>query len=175
MGRFTNGNPGGTYRLLVGEPDQSAYVPPFSCGTQNDLGLGQDASSSGIPLGTNNPISGTGCLSNSDTEDVYSFTIDDYKNVEIHFNTTMDLPFTATLTNSAGDLIASVDNMSYGLLFESINNETYEEQSNSFTLTVDSNGGQGSYDIDLIIEPALPDLIPGNLVCPTTKPLPMKK
>ncbi|DAC55019.1 MAG TPA: hypothetical protein HA359_01290 [Candidatus Poseidoniaceae archaeon] len=169
-GGFTNGNPGGTYRLLVGEPDQSAYVPPFSCGTQNDLGLGQDASSSGIPLGTNNPISGTGCLSNSDTEDVYSFTIDDYKNVEIHFNTTMDLPFTATLTNSAGDLIASVDNMSYGLLFESINNETYEGQSNSFTLTVDSNGGQGSYDIDLmVIEPALPDLIPGNLVCPTTE------
>ena len=169
-GGFSNGNPGGTYRLLVGEPDQTAYVPPFSCGTQNDLGLGQDASSSGIPLGTNNPISGSGCLSNSDTEDVYSFTIDDYKNVEIHFNATMDVPFTATLTNSAGDLIASADNMSYGLLFESINDETYEGQPNTFTLTVDSNGGQGSYDIDLmVIEPALPDLVPGNLICPTTE------
>ena len=39
--------------------------------------------------------------------------------------------------------------MSYGLLFESINDETYEGQPNTFTLTVDSNGGQGSYDIDL--------------------------
>ena len=51
-GGFFGGNPGGTYRLIIGEPDQSTYVPPFTCGNQNDLGLGQDASSSGIPLGT---------------------------------------------------------------------------------------------------------------------------
>ena len=169
-GGFFGGNPGGTYRLLIGEPDQSTYVPPFSCGTQNDLGLGQDASSSGIPLGTNNPISGTGCLSNSDTEDVYSFTMDDYKNVEIDFNASTDLPFTATLTNAAGDLVASVDNMSYGLLFESFDNEMYEGQTNTFTLTIDSNGGQGNYDVDIVFnEPALPDLVPESLTCPTTE------
>ena len=80
-------------------------------------------------------------MSNSDTEDVYSFTLDDYKNVEIEFNASTDLPFTATLTNTAGDLVASVDNMSYGLLFESIDDEMYEGQTNTFTLTIDSNGG----------------------------------
>ena len=167
---FGTSNPGGTYRLLIGEPDQSTYVPPFSCGTQNDLGLGQDATASGIPLGTNNPISGTGCLSNSDTEDVFSFEIDDYKNVEINFNTTTDLPFTATLTNVAGDLIASVDNTSYGQLFASLGNETFEGQSNTYTLTIDSNGGQGNYDAEIIIvDAALPDLVPESLVCPTVE------
>ena len=167
---FGTSNPGGTYRLLIGEPDQSTYVPPFSCGTQNDLGLGQDATASGIPLGTNNPISGTGCLSNSDTEDVFSFEIDDYKNVEINFNTTADLPFTATLTNVAGDLIASVDNTSYGQLFASLGNETFEGQSNTYTLTIDSNGGQGNYDAEIIIaDAALPDLVPESLVCPTVE------
>ena len=169
-GFLGGGNPGGTYRLLIGEPDQSTYVPPFSCGTQNDLGLGQDASESGIPLGTNNPISGTGCLSNSDTADVYSFTLDEYKNVEIDFNASTTLPFTATLTNTAGDLVASVDNMSYGLLFESLDDEMYEGQTNTFTLTIDSNGVQGNYDVDIIInEPALPDLAPESLTCPTTE------
>ena len=170
-GGFPSGsNPGGTYRLLIGEPDQTTYVPPFTCGTQNDLGLGQDASSSGIPLGTNNAISGAGCLSNSDTEDVYSFSLDDYKNVEINFNASNALPFTATLTNAAGDLIASADNLSYGLLFDTFDNATYEGQANTFTLSIDSNGGQGNYDVDIIInEPALPDLVPGSLICPTTE------
>ena len=170
-GGFPSGsNPGGTYRLLIGEPDQTTYVPPFTCGTQNDLGLGQDASSSGIPLGTNNAISGTGCLSNSDTEDVYSFSLDDYKNVEINFNASNALPFTATLTNAAGDLVASADNLSYGLLFDTFDNATYEGQANTFTLSIDSNGGQGNYDVDIIInEPALPDLVPGSLICPTTE------
>ena len=165
-----SGNPGGTYRLLVGEPDQSAYVPPFTCGNQNDLGLGQDATSSGIPLGRNPSISGTGCLSNSDTEDVYTFEIEDYMNTEIHFNSTTNQPFTATLTNAVGDLIASVDNQSYGLLFESMNNMEYEGQQNTFTLTVASNGGQGDYDVDIIEVPAaLPDLAPQSLSCPTTE------
>ena len=170
-GGFPSGsNPGGTYRLLIGEPDQTTYVPPFTCGTQTDLGLGQDASSSGIPLGTNNAISGAGCLSNSDTEDVYSFSLDDYKNVEINFNASNALPFTATLTNAAGDLIASADNLSYGLLFDTFDNATYEGQANTFTLSIDSNGGQGNYDVDIIInEPALPDLVPGSLICPTTE------
>ena len=165
---FLGGNPGGTYRLLLGEIDQSTYVPPFSCGTGNDLGLGADASSSGYQLNTNNPISGTGCLSDDDTEDVYIFTLDDYKNVEIDFNASTDLPFTATLTNAANDVVASVDNMSYGLLFESFDNEMYEGQTNTFTLTIESNGGQGNYDVDILFnEPALPDLVPDALNCPS--------
>ena len=46
----TPASPGGTYRLLIGQPDQSTYVPPFDCGSQNDLGqgVGQDADASGI-------------------------------------------------------------------------------------------------------------------------------
>ena len=164
------GNPGGTYRLLIGEPDQSTYVPPFTCGTQNDLGLGQDASSSGIPLGTNNPISGSGCLSNSDTEDVYIFTINEYKNTEVLFNSSTANPFTATLADSSGNLIASVDNTSYGMVFASLDNETYEGQEKTYTLTVDSNGGQGSYDVELkVVDPASPDVVPNTLVCPTTE------
>ena len=96
--------------------------------------------------------------------------MDDYKNVEIDFNASIDLPFTATLTNAAEDLVASVDNMSYGLLFESFDNEMYEGQTNTFTLTIDSNGGQGNYDVDIVFnEPALPDLVPESLTCPTTE------
>jgi hypothetical protein len=109
-------------------------------------------------------------LSNSDTEDVYSFTIDDYYNTEVRFNASMSTPFTATLTNSAGDLVASADNMSYGLVFESMDNETYEGQTTTYTLTIDSNGGQGDYDVELVVvNPALPDLIPESLTCPTTE------
>ncbi|GIQ96951.1 MAG: hypothetical protein CM15mP2_4380 [Methanobacteriota archaeon] len=164
------GNPGGTYRLLVGEPDQSTYVPPFTCGNQNDLGLGQDATSSGIPLGRNPSISGTGCLSNSDTEDVFTFETDEYKNTQIIFNSSASQPFTATLTDSAGNLVASVDNQSYGLLFESLGNMDYEGQENTFTVTVASNGGQGDYDLDIIeVSAALPDVITESLTCPTSE------
>jgi hypothetical protein len=60
--------------------------------------------------------------------------------------------------------------MSYGLVFESMDNEVYEGQTTTYTLTVDSNGGQGDYDVELIVvNPALPDLIPESLTCPTTE------
>ena len=60
--------------------------------------------------------------------------------------------------------------MSYGLVFESMDNEIYEGQTTTYTLTVDSNGGQGDYDVELIVvNPALPDLIPESLTCPTTE------
>ena len=52
----------------------------------------------------------------------------------------------------------------------------YEGQTNTFTLTIDSNGGQGNYDVDIIInEPALPDLVPESLTCPTTETFTMKR
>ena len=169
-GIFGSNNPGGTYRLIIGEPDQSTYVPPFTCGNQNDLGLGQDASSSGIPLGTNNAISGTGCLGSSDTEDVYSFTIDDYKNAKVVFNASTGSPFSAALTDDAGNLIASGDNSSFGTMFESLGQEMYEGQTLTYTLTINSNGGEGNYNVDIIVEqPAQPDLQPTSLSCPTSE------
>ena len=161
-------NPGGIYRLLIGQPDQSTYVPPFDCGVQDDLGLGQDADSSGIPLGTNNGISGSGCLSISDTEDAFSFTINEYYNTEVYFNASTDLPFTATLTDSQGNLIASADNTSYGLLFESLNVSDYEGQDETFTIVIDGQGGEGTYDLEIVsTQPALPDLVVESLTCPT--------
>ena len=167
-GFSTPSNPGGTYRLLIGQPDQSTYVPPFDCGAQNDLGLGQDADSSGIPLGTNNGISGSGCLSISDTEDAYSFTINDYYNTEVHFNASLDLPFTATLTDSQGNLVASADNTTYGLMFESFNVSEYEGQDETFTIVIDGQGGEGTYDLEIVsTQPALPDLVVESLTCPT--------
>jgi len=167
-GFSTPANPGGTYRLLIGQPDQSTYVPPFDCGAQNDLGLGQDADSSGIPLGTNNGISGSGCLSISDTEDAYSFTINDYYNTEVHFNASLDLPFTATLTDSQGNLVASADNTTYGLMFESFNVSEYEGQDETFTIVIDGQGGEGTYDLEIVsAQPALPDLVVESLTCPT--------
>tara|TARA_B110000459_G_scaffold204055_1_gene263837 strand:+ start:20817 stop:24233 length:3417 start_codon:yes stop_codon:yes gene_type:complete len=164
----TPASPGGTYRLLIGQPDQSTYVPPFDCGAQNDLGLGQDADSSGIPLGTNNGISGSGCLSISDTEDAYSFTINDYYNTEVHFNASTDLPFTATLTDSQGNLVASADNTSYGLMFESLNISDYEGQDETFTVVISGQGGEGTYDLEIVsTQPAQPDLTVESLTCPT--------
>jgi len=169
FGGFGGGNPGGTYRILFGQPDQSTYIPPFDCGAQNDLGLGQDADASGIPLGTNNGISGSGCLSISDTEDAYSFTINDYYNTEVHFNASTDLPFTATLTDSNGDLVASVDNTSYGLLFDSLNT-TYEGQDETFTIAISGGGGEGNYELEIIsVQPAQPDLAIESLTCPTVE------
>ena len=167
---WSNTRPGGTYRLLIGEPDQSTYVVPFSCRNQNDLGQQGDADgSAGEPLGTNFNASGTGCLSNTDTRDVYTFGMEGFKNVEINFNASTSLPFTASLTNSADTEIATIDNTSYGLLFESFGNEMYEGQDNTFTLAIDSNGGEGTYELDISFhEPALPDLIHSALICPTT-------
>ena len=166
-----NSRPGGTYRLLIGEPDQSTYVVPFSCRNQNDLGQQGDADgSAGEPLGTNYNRSGTGCLSNTDTRDVYTFGMEGFKNVEINFNASTSLPFTASLTNSADAEIATIDNTSFGLLFESFGNEMYEGQDNTFTLAIDSNGGEGTYELDISFhEPALPDLIHSALICPTTE------
>ena len=167
FGGFTT-NPGGTYRLLIGQPDQTAYIPPFDCGSQNDLGLGQDADSSGIPLGTNNGISGSGCLSISDTEDAYSFTINDYYNTEVHFNASTDLPFTATLTDSQGNLVASADNTSYGMMFESLNDMMYEGQEETFTVVISGQGGEGTYDLEIVsTQPAQADLVVEALTCPT--------
>ncbi len=164
------GNPGGTYRLLIGEPDQTAYVPPFDCGAQNDLGLGQDADSSGIPLGSNPDISGDGCLSISDTEDAFSFTLNEYYNTEVHFNASTDLPFTATVTDEAGNLVASVDNTSYGLLFETLEDSMYEGQEETYTIVVAGASGEGSYDLEIIsVEPAQSDLVVQSLTCPTTE------
>ena len=66
--------------------------------------------------------------------------------------------------------MASVDNQSYGLLFESLGNMDYEGQENTFTVTVASNGGQGDYDLDIIeVSAALPDVITESLTCPTSE------
>mgnify|MGYP001213653625 CR=1 FL=1 len=172
-GTGTAPNPGGTYRLLVGEPDQSAYVPPFSCGTQNDLGLNGDASSASPgnlgTIGDTGSHSGSGCIGGGDSEDVFEFNMgDDYKNIQVSFNAATDLPFTAVLQNSNGDNVASADNTTYGLMFDSLGEESYEGQDEAYKLIVYANGGEGTYDVDLVVtEPALPDLVPQTLNCPT--------
>ncbi|MEC7228772.1 MAG: PPC domain-containing protein, partial [Candidatus Thermoplasmatota archaeon] len=175
---YGTNNPGGTYRLLVGQPDQSAYVAPFSCNGHNDLAVGNE--NYGYDVSSENPgtlgtvtdfpdgYSGIGCLGGADFSDAYTFSMGDYKNLRISFNATANSPFYANLTDSNNVVIATVDNTTYGSFFESLDNESLEGKEMEYTLTVHSNGGEGDYELIFdTIQPAQPDLVGWLMICPT--------
>ena len=175
---YGTNNPGGTYRLLVGQPDQSAYVAPFSCNGHNDLAVGNE--NYGYDVSSENPgtlgtvtdfpdgYSGIGCLGGADFSDAYTFSMGDYKNLRISFNATANSPFYANLTDSNNVVIATVDNTTYGSFFESLDNESLEGKEMEYTLTVHSNGGEGDYELIFdTIQPAQPDLVGWSMICPT--------
>ena len=156
----------GVYTLII----ETEGVDPnsFNCGQQNDLGLGQDApTGNGINVGQNPTLMGEGCFSGFDESDVYSFTVNDGKNFEIDFTADPTLPFTATLQDTSGNLIASVDNTSYGPVFTSYDSE-YEGMSKDYVLTIDSNNGAGFYNLSVeSLDSAPADVGISSLACPT--------
>ena len=156
----------GVYTLII----ETEGVDPnsFNCGQQNDLGLGQDApTGNGINVGQNPTLMGEGCFSGFDESDVYSFTVNDGKNFEIDFTADPTLPFTATLQDTSGNLIASVDNTSYGPVFTSYDTE-YEGMSKDYVLIIDANNGAGLYNLSVEgLDSAPADVSISSLACPT--------
>ena len=156
----------GVYTLII----ETEGVDPnsFNCGQQNDLGLGQDApTGNGINVGQNPTIMGEGCFSGFDDSDVFAFTVNDGKNFEIEFTADPTLPFTATLQDASGNLIASVDNTSYGPVFTSYDTE-YEGMSKDYVLIIDANNGAGLYNLSVEgLDSAPADVSIFSLACPT--------
>ena len=156
----------GVYTLII----ETEGVDPdsFNCGQQNDLGLGQDApSGNGINVGQNPTLNGQGCFSGLDDADVYTFTVNDGKNFEIGFTADPEMPFSATLQDVSGNLIAYADNTSYGVLFTSYNTE-FEGVSKDYVLVLDANNGAGYYNISVEnLDSAPADIGISSLVCPT--------
>ncbi len=156
----------GVYTLII----ETEGVDPdsFNCGQQNDLGLGQDApSGNGINVGQNPTLNGQGCFSGLDDADVYTFTVNDGKNFEIGFTADPEMPFSATLQDVSGNLIAYADNTSYGVLFTSYNTE-FEGVSKDYVLVLDANNGAGYYNISVeSLDSAPADIGISSLVCPT--------
>ena len=156
----------GVYTLII----ETEGVDPnaFNCGQQNDVGLGQDApSGNGINVGQNPTVAGEGCFSGLDESDVFAFTVNDGKNFEIEFSADPAVPFSATLQDMSGNLIAYVDNTSFGLLFTSYDSE-YEGVSKDYVLIVDSGGGAGFYNLSIEnLDSAPADVGISSLVCPT--------
>ena len=155
----------GVYTLIV----ETEGVDPnsFNCGQQDDLGIGEDApAANGINIGQNPTLAGEGCFSGFDESDVFAFTVNDGKNFEIQFTADPALPFSATLSDVSGNLIASVDNASYGLLFTSFGSE-YEGMTKDYVLVIDSNDGVGYYNLSIEgLDSAPADIGISSLVCP---------
>jgi hypothetical protein len=98
---------------------------------------------------------------------VFSFTVNDGKNFEIEFSADPAVPFSATLQDMSGNLIAYVDNTSFGLLFTSYDSE-FEGMSKDYVLIVDSGGGAGFYNLSIEnLDSAPADVGISSLVCPT--------
>lgn len=156
----------GVYTLIV--ETEGVDSNSFNCGQQNDLGLGQDApSANGLDIGQNPTLIGEGCFSGVDESDVFAFTVNDGKNFEIDFTADTAFPFSATLTDLSGNIIAYVDNSSYGIVFTSYDSE-YEGKSKSYVLTIDSNDGAGFYNLSIEgLDSAPADIGISSLICPT--------
>ena len=156
----------GVYTLII--ETEGVDSNSFNCGQQNDLGLGQDApGGSGINIGQNPTHIGEGCFSGLDETDVFAFTVNDGKNFEIEFTADSTLPFTATLQDTSGNLIAHVDNTSYGIFFTSYDTD-YEGQNKDYLLIIASNSGDGFYNLSMTsLDSAPADIAISSLSCPT--------
>ena len=153
----------GTYRLIIGNPE--GYTAPFTCTGYSDAGIGTDAGSdleNPIILGTNPTQGGQGCLDGQDSSDSYQFNLADYNNVHVMFSPDQGTPFTASLYDVDSNLVAGWN----GTEWMSMGDMMYEGQDGTFTLVVDSAGGEGYYNISInTLPPAEADLAVSNLTC----------
>ena len=155
----------GVYTLVI----ETEGVDPdsFNCGQQNDIGLGQDApAGNGINIGQNPSVGGEGCFSGTDDSDIYTFSINNDENFDMTFDADTSLPFTATLQDAGGNLVAYADNTSYGMVFQTLDTE-YEGQTKDYTLVIDAAGSAGLYNLSInTVGPAPADIGIEMLVCP---------
>ena len=153
----------GTYRLIIGSPE--GYTAPFTCTGYSDAGTGTDAGSdlaNPIILGANPTQAGQGCLDGQDTSDSYQFNLEDYNNVHVMFSADQGTPFTASLYDEESNMVTGWN----GTEWMSMDDMMYEGQDGTFTLVVDSAGGEGYYNISInTLPPAEADLAVTNLTC----------
>ena len=153
----------GTYRLLVGQP--AGYVAPFTCVGHNDAGTGTDAGtdlSNAIVIGSNPSVSGQGCLDGQDLSDAYQFTLEDSNNVDVMFMLDAGSVFTTSLYDENGDMVTGWN----GTSWSSMGDMAHEGQDGTFTLVIDSAGGEGYYNLSISsTAPAPADLSVSNLSC----------
>lgn len=156
----------GVYSLVI----ETEGVDPnsFNCGQQNDLGIGQDApAGNGINLGQNPSIGGEGCFSGADELDIYAFSINENENFDLIFDADTSLPFTVTIQDAGGNLIATADNTSYGMVFQTLGT-AYEGQTKDYTVVIDAAGASGLYNLSINTVGAAPaDVAVSSLVCPS--------
>ena len=178
-GGFFGGNPGGEYRLIIGEPDDGSYVAPFNCDKSDDMMLGGDAndgSTSPSTIGVNPDLTGTGCLDTVDTADVYGFSFSDSKNFEIELVQNEGTSFEATLydatTSSPGQVIdggwqtITNSNGDEAMFWQSAGNETHEGADKTYTLMISSGSETGNYSLSVTTTAAaLPDLEATSVSC----------
>ena len=170
-GGFVGGsNPGGVYRLIIGEPDDGSYVAPFNCDESDDMMLGGDASdssSSPSPLGTNPDIDDMGCLDTDDGVDVYGFAFSDSNNFEINLVQDEGTTFDATLFDENGTVVDGWDDDGTGALFwESLGKESHEGADGMYKLMISSGAQVGNYSLSVTTTaPILPDLEATNVSC----------
>jgi hypothetical protein len=160
---FTGG--AGEYRIIIGEPVD--YVAPFSCIGFSDAGTGTDAGtdmSDAMVLGTNPLVNGQGCLDGQDSSDAYQFSLEDKGNVEVQFISDVGSSFTSTLYDENGSMVTGWN----GTSWMSMDDTAHEGMDGTFTLVVDSAGGEGYYNISITpTAPAPADLAVSNLSCGT--------
>ena len=158
---FTGG--AGEYRIIIGEPVD--YVAPFSCIGFSDAGTGTDAGtdmSDAMVLGTNPLVNGQGCLGGQDSSDAYQFSLEDMSNVEVQFISDVGSSFTSTLYDENGSMVTGWN----GTSWMSMDDIAHEGMDGTFTLMVDSLGGEGYYNISInSTAPAPADLAVSNLSC----------
>ncbi len=169
---FAGGNPGGVYRLIIGEPEDGTYVAPFNCDESDDMMLGGDASdSSSTPsiLGTNPVIDDIGCLDTSDAVDVYQFAFSDSKNFEINLIQNEGTAFTATLYDGSGTVVngwETLETIPETLFWESVGKEAHEGADGTYKLMISSGTEVGNYSLSVkTTAPVLPDLEATSASC----------
>ena len=153
----------GTYRLLIGNP--AGYVAPFTCAGHSDAGLGTDAGtgqSDAMVVGANPSLSGQGCLDGQDSMDAYEFNLEDYNNVDVMFMPDPGSSFTSSLYDETGAMVTGWN----GTSWTSMDDMAHEGMDGTFTLVIDSAGGEGFYNISIsTLPPAPADLSISNLTC----------
>jgi hypothetical protein len=164
---FGGGNPGGVYRLIIGEPDDGSYVAPFNCDESDDMMLGGDASDSSTNpslLGTNPAIDDMGCLDTNDAVDVYEFSFSDSKNFEISLIQNELTSFSATLYDGSGTVVNGWETVptaddGEASFWQSLGKEAHEGADGTYKLMISSGTETGNYSLSVTTTaPILPDL-----------------
>ncbi|HIA40432.1 MAG TPA: hypothetical protein EYN88_06125 [Candidatus Poseidoniales archaeon] len=165
--------PGGTYRLIIGQPLAGTWIPPFSCEGLDDMGVGGDASDEGAnptALGVNPNSNGSGCLDGNDVADAYQFSVNNLQNLNITIAQPemTDFSYSISRINGPSDMNDAWLDNGDGTMSWTTMGQMYEEGMNrTYTLMLGSNNSVGNYSLSVMTtEPAPTDLYAESVNCP---------